>query len=150
MSKSHLEMVRDFHVATSSYVAPFPSVPPDDIVRLRAKLILEEAFEVVGAMFSFPESQLKSAIKDLCEIIDDMQPNVSLANLAKELKDLEYVTLGANLAFGIPDAMFDGVHANNLTKVGGPVRADGKREKPTGYVKFDAARWLAENGGLPS
>jgi len=146
MSKSQLEMVKEFHVATNSPVLPIPGVPPDDRVRLRAKLIMEEAMEVVGAMLGIEEAPLKQAITEINGYIDDIEPQSQLPNVMKELDDLEYVTQGARLEFGLGSESFKAVHDNNMTKVGGPMRADGKREKPPGYKKFDAVKWLAENG----
>lgn len=146
MKKSQLEMVRDFHVATGSPVLPRPGVPPHDRVRLRCNLIMEEALEAVGAMIGFDDEEVKRLVVKINYLIEQIEPQAQLANVGKELNDLLYVTHGAIHEFGLPEQMFDAVHENNMTKVNGPRRADGKREKPPGYVKFDAARWLAQNG----
>jgi len=146
MSKSQLEMVREFHVATGSPVLPSPGVPPHDRVRLRCKLIMEEALEAVGAMIGFHDEEVKRVVLKMNWLIDQIDPQAQLPSVGKELNDLLYVTHGAVLEFGLPEQMFDAVHENNLTKVGGPTRPDGKKEKPPGYVKFDAAKFLAENG----
>ena len=146
MSKSQLEMVREFHVATGSPWLPSPGVPPHDRVRLRAKLILEEALETVGAMIGFHDEDVKRMVLRLNHLIDQIDPQAQLPNVAKELNDLLYVTHGAIGEFGLPESMFEAVHENNMSKLGGPRRSDGKQLKPEGYVKFDAAKFLAENG----
>lgn len=146
MSKSQLEMVKEFHVATGSPVLDKPGIPPHDRVRLRCKLIMEEALEAVGAMIGFHDEDVKRLALRVGYLIDQIDPQAQLPEVAKELNDLLYVTHGALLEFGIPEKMFDAVHENNMTKISGPVREDGKRLKPPGYVKFDAVKWLAENG----
>ncbi len=110
MSKSPLEMVRDFHVAIGSPVLPSPGVPPHDRVRARVKLVFEESMELIGAMIGFHDEEVK------------------------------------RLVLYTSETMFEAVHENNMTKIGGPKNADGKQMKPPGYVKFDAAKFLAENG----
>lgn len=146
MSKSQLEMVKEFHVATGSPVLDSPGVPPHDRVRLRCKLIIEEALEVMGAMLGLHDESVKRLVLQTNHHIDNVDPQAQLPDVGKELCDLAYVVAGAMLEFGIPESMFEAVHENNLTKLGGPRRADGKIGKPPGYKKFDAAQFLAENG----
>lgn len=146
MSKSQLEMVKEFHVATGSPVLPSPAVPPHDRVRLRCKLIMEEAVEAVGAMIGFHDEEVKRFVLRMNYLIDQIDPQAQLPNVGKELNDLLYVTHGAILEFGLPEDMFAAIHANNMTKVSGPRREDGKQMKPANYKKFDAAKFLAENG----
>jgi predicted HAD superfamily Cof-like phosphohydrolase len=150
MSKSQLDMVKEFHVATNSPVLPSPGVPPNDRVRLRVKILLEETIEASCAMLGIPDDRCKEAVKELMCIIDEWfetnDPVPDLPSVGKELNDVLYVAHGALAEFGIPETMFEAVHENNMTKVGGPMREDGKRGKPHGYKKFDPAKFLAENG----
>ena len=61
-----------------------------------------------------------------------------LAPLAHELVDLLYVTYGALDLLGVDaDAAFAEVHRANLSKAGGPRRADGKQLKPEGWRPAD-------------
>ncbi len=63
---------------------------------------------------------------------------VGVLNLG--LADLLYVSYGALDAFGLPaDAIFAEVHRANLSKAGGPRRADGKVLKPPGWRPADVA-----------
>jgi len=71
-----------------------------------------------------------------------------LAAVAKELCDVIYVAYGAAVAFGLDlEPFWDEVHRSNMAKVGGPVRADGKRLKPPGWVPPDIAGVLATLNG---
>lgn len=88
---------------------------------LRAELIREEAAETVAAIL---RGDLIEAIDGLCDILA--------------------VTYGAAAEFGIDLAPFwDEVHRTNMAKAGGPVRGDGKRLKPKGWVGPDIAGILA-------
>lgn len=139
MSGDNLEKVKMFHVATNSPVLPKPGVPPYDRIKLRAKLIIEEALECVGALLGHDESTTRAFVLANCQAIDmEIEPKPDLKKVAKELADLEYVVAGTNLEFGLPaDEIFQAVHVNNMTKVSGPVRDDGKRLKPEGYTPVD-------------
>lgn len=67
---------------------------PDNVVLLRARLIIEEACEIVEAMYE----------RDL-ELVAD------------GLADLDYVNVGTAISFGIPhDEVFREVHRSNMTK----------------------------------
>lgn len=93
--------------------------------RLNAECVMEEATEVAMAIAA-----------------EDM------AATAKELCDVIYVACGAAVAFGIDLApVWDEVHRSNMAKVGGPVRKDGKRLKPEGWVPPDVAGVLATMSG---
>lgn len=94
---------------------------------LRAELIREEAGETINAILS---NDLIGAIDGFC--------------------DLLCVTYGAAAEFGIDLAPFwDEVHRTNMAKVGGPVRADGKRLKPPGWTPPNLAAVLrAQTDGV--
>lgn len=82
---------------------------------LRAELVREEAKELVEAL---EMRDFNGVIKEMCDVI--------------------VVTYGCAVEFGIPIHPFwDEVHASNMRKVGGPVRADGKVLKPEGWQPAD-------------
>ena len=118
--KKQLAQVYQFHQTAGSTGVPTPTKDiPEDVKRLRIRLIQEEAAEVVQAI----ESE-------------------SIDALAKELADLLYVTLGTVESFGLGAAMeevFDAVHSNNMGKFDGDVHTnvDGKIVKKAGYAKPD-------------
>lgn len=89
--------------------------------QLNADCIMEEAQEAYDAILS---GDLAASLKELCDVI--------------------YVAYGAAVAFGVDLAPFwNEVHRSNMAKVGGPVREDGKRLKPEGWVGPDIAGVLA-------
>ena len=60
------------------------------------------------------------------------------AAILKEMCDLQYVLSGLAVSLDLPlEEAFNRVHANNMTKLGGPVREDGKIMKPEGYKKVN-------------
>lgn len=110
--------VEAFHYALGIPVHATPGIRRPE---LRAELIREEAQETVSAIDS---GDLVEAIDGLC--------------------DLLCVVYGAAAEFGVDLAPFwDEVHRTNMAKVGGPVRADGKRLKPPGWRPPDIAGVLA-------
>ncbi len=131
-------LVRDFHVAMNIPVASSLAIPPDARVRLRATLIAEEFFETMASMFG--ESLSLADARSAMRAAMNGEPRVDLVELADGLCDLDYVVAGTRLEFGIDgEAVLAEVHRSNLTKVGGPVRADGKIGKPTGWQPPDIA-----------
>lgn len=140
MSNENLEKVKLFHVATNSPVLPRPNIPPYDRIRLRAKLIIEEALECVGALLGHDEQQTKAFVALNCQAIDmELDPKPDLKKVAKELADLEYVTHGTSLELGLPSqSVFDATHENNMLKVkNGTRREDGKLVKAKDHPNVD-------------
>jgi predicted HAD superfamily Cof-like phosphohydrolase len=115
--------VREFHDAMGATIGEGPAIRDR---ALRVKLILEEAFEFMEAC-GLHNDGLGAACD--CRI---SEPNLVAA--VDALCDLLYVTFGAAVAFGVDlSPFFDEVHRSNMTKVGGPVREDGKVLKPDTY-----------------
>ena len=111
-------MVREFNVALGCERGSTPAVRAGE---LRARLVEEEAAELARALRA----------GDLVEVVDGCC-------------DLQYVTLGAADACGVPlGAFFDEVHRTNMLKVGGPRREDGKVCKPEGWEPPKIAMMLA-------
>jgi predicted HAD superfamily Cof-like phosphohydrolase len=102
-------LVEQFHRAVGLTVGVEPALRDRE---LRASLIREEAAEAVEAI---EKGDFIGAIDGLC--------------------DLLYVVYGAAVTFGIDvEPFFAEVHRANMTKIGGPVRSDGKRLKPAGWL----------------
>lgn len=140
------DMVREFHVAMDIPIAESASVPSDERVRLRAKLITEEYFETMAALFGtvYGAEVLAEAQETVSRVIENATVLVDLPELADGLCDLDYVVAGTRLEFGIPgEAVLAEVHAANMRKTDGPIREDGKRLKPPGWVGPDIAGVLA-------
>ena len=104
--------VLEFHEKFGAVVGESPSIPDSGTVALRINLIEEEVDELKAAL----------AEEDLVATAD-------------ALADLLYVTYGTAVSFGVDiRPVFDEVHRANMTKEGGPTRADGKILKPDGWV----------------
>lgn len=126
-----------------------PVVPSEDRVRLKVRLIVEEACEVVAAAFPDRVGLIEAIYDDLNQIISNSEPNVDLVKMADGLADLAYVVEGANLEFGIDSLkVLKVVHDANMKKEGGGSRLDGKVLKPLGWVAPDVLGELKKQGLL--
>lgn len=141
-------LVSDFHHAMDIPVADKLGVPADERVRLRARLICEEFIETIESLFGKSRNPwIEEAENALATAIESAEVNVDLVELADGLCDLDYVVAGTRLEFGIPgEAVLAEVHKSNMAKKDGPVREDGKRMKPVGWVGPDIAGVLAKRG----
>lgn len=147
--------VIDFHRDHGIPMRATPSIPPDDRVRLRARLLVEELGETLAAMFDENKGiggedvTLAEAIDRLQWCIDEAPVRVDLVGVADGLADVQYVTIGAALEFGLPfDAVWAEVCRSSATKKGATRRADGKIEKPAHYSPPDVRGVLFD--GEPS
>jgi predicted HAD superfamily Cof-like phosphohydrolase len=134
-------LVRDFHEAMGIPVACCPSVPSNDRVRLRARLACEEFLETLGAMFGSQAGNqfIEEARRALAKVLET-PVLVDLVELADGLCDGDYINAGTRLEFGIDGAaVLAEVQRSNMSKVGGPVRADGKILKGPNYSPPDIA-----------
>lgn len=120
---------------------------------------------VVNVSFSERELFLRGSLideeaRELAAEIDNLRMRIvngepfsvhDVADLLKEMADLQYVISGLAVAFGLPlDAVFADVHASNMSKLGPdgkPIyREDGKVVKGPNYAPPDiteyARHWL--------
>lgn len=141
--------VTEFHKAFGQAIGEKPAVPSDDVVRLRAKLVAEEAFEFIRSLVRSPS--VDELLKATQVVISRATVAVDLVEAVDALADLDYVVEGSRLAFGVdgvPVAAL--VHANNLSKLGPdgkPLkRPDGKVVKPDTWVPPDVAGELRRQG----
>jgi predicted HAD superfamily Cof-like phosphohydrolase len=134
------------HKAFGHPILDKPTVPPDDRVRLRVELVVEETLELVVACFEHCDDGRFAQIRDdLREIVKHYPVKVDLPLAADALEDIQVVCEGFNLEMGIDSGPISvEVHRTNMAKAGGPVRADGKREKPAGWVPPNIAALLDE------
>ncbi|MEQ1680028.1 MAG: hypothetical protein E8D52_08200 [Nitrospira sp.] len=104
-------MVEAFHTRFEIVTQTTPMDVSEETKHLRVRLIQEEFDELKEAMASG-----------------------NLAEVAKEMADLLYVTYGTAVSYGIDmEPVFQEVHRSNLSKIGGYKRADGKWVKPPTY-----------------
>lgn len=113
------EQVSEFHRAFDQPVLDWPQVPPDERVRLRLRLVLEEAFELLEACVVTTRLRSVDLLREkVFELIEDVEVKVGLVALADALADLDYVSEGTRLEFGIDGAPIAAeVHRSNMAKV---------------------------------
>lgn len=120
-----MEEVAQFKEAHGHKLPDKLHTPDEKRLDLLTDLIIEECTEVMDAIYD-----------------DDGNLKINHVELAKELADLVYVTVGLAVECGIPlDKVWDEVHASNMAKIGPDgkfvVREDGKILKPEGWQKPD-------------
>jgi predicted HAD superfamily Cof-like phosphohydrolase len=141
------EQLLEFHEVMAVPVLAEPTVPTDDRVRLRCRLIAEECIEFLEACYPYAHDTIKALRAEIAYLTNpDVYHaiRVSLPEAADALADIAYVVEGTNLEFGIDGAaVLSEVHRANMAKADGPVREDGKRLKPPNWVGPDIAAVLA-------
>jgi predicted HAD superfamily Cof-like phosphohydrolase len=147
-----LEQVTEFHETFDHPVGSHPQIPTDERVRLRMRLIAEEFFEAMEAVFvrNTPKISLAEISGEVDDYIRRAAIDVDLPSLADALGDLDYVVEGCRIEFGIDGKpIADAIHAANMAKVGGGKRADGKHQKPEGWQPPDIEGELIKQGWRP-
>ena len=142
---THADKVREFYekyqqeqfLADDGAAASLENMG-NDRVDLRMKLIAEEFFELVAAVYNEQAAyELESAWNGLFSdgVTDERRNDVVAA--ADATGDLRYVIEGFDLAAGIPaEKVFDEIHSSNLSKLGKdgfPIISDGTL-KPKGKI----------------
>lgn len=132
--KKAYEDVREFHKMFGLTVADSPQIPENDVFNLHKGLIDEEDVELNLAFGYDAEGRCRLREPDMVKIAD-------------ALADSIYVRIGAALAFGIPiHAIWEVVQESNMSKVGGPIREDGKVMKPSDWKAPDILSVLIAYG----
>lgn len=137
--------VREFHRVMGVQDLAGLGVPDEPTVRLRLRLVLEEAFELVEATLAraVDFARLRDLEERVSHLVDHASFSVSIVGVADALADIDYVVAGTRLAFGIDgDAVADEVHRANMAKApGGIVKRNdfGKVVKPDGWTPPDVA-----------
>lgn len=153
MLTNALKAVAEFHNAGGAPVrwGPFGGVPDIAELKLRRRLIKEEAQELRDALtdcideLTASEALIKAGDMDgLSELMSDAASKNPLVSILDGLCDLTYVVLGTALSLGFDlDAAFAEVHRSNMTKFPTTLREDGKVQKGPNYEAPDLARVLA-------
>lgn len=144
MQTPHQLRIEEFMRAAGQCVPRNPLVPPMEIRRLRAELILEEAIETIYAL-GFSVVQLP----DTSLIIQPYGANVfDLAAIVDGCVDTSVVAIGTLSACGVQDdPMLQLVDANNLDKIKRGTRGpSGKFLKPADHKPPDIQTELERQG----
>lgn len=133
--------VRHFMELAKQATPEYPIIPNEEVRLLRAKLILEEAFEQLEALGIQPcWENGDGRTYDVCDTIKLLpQGEPNLAEIADGICDQVYVSVGTAVACGIDlKPIWELVHEANLAKFGsGSTIREGKQMKPPGWVAPD-------------
>jgi len=123
--KQLINDVKAFHEVLDMPISSIPSLNiPEERIRLRSNLILEE----------------------YCELMNGIEEK-NLVKIADGMADTIYVIIGAALEFGINLVpVWEEVQKTNMTKAGGLLREDGKRLKPEGWEPPNIKAVLIKQG----
>lgn len=143
MPTDHCWSVGMFMYLAGQEIPDAPSIPSDEVRRLRAKLTLEEAFEAIEALgfkVTYKDCDLGNQGENLT-LVDLGAEAFDLEGVIKESLDQHVIATGTLLSCGVAltaDLQRE-VDCNNLIKFrkdkDGHRRADGKWVKPSDHPK---------------
>lgn len=120
--KKQLKQVLGFH---KKFKDIDPQHPTIDIPHIRKKM------------------RIKLMQEELAEVVEAIENNHDISELAKELADLMYVALGTVCAYGLQnkfEEIFNEVHASNMSKI---YAGEGQKPlKTESYFKADISKIL--------
>lgn len=152
------EQVETFHRAMGQPVLDKPQIPDEATVRKRLRFIAEEFRELMTACLADPHASDMNLAQSYetvvaTDLLVDMvtrcplKEEIDLPEVVDALADLDYVIEGMRLEFGVNGApIAERVHEANMAKLAGPVREDGKRLKPDGWMPPDVGEALRLQG----
>lgn len=141
----HYKRIEQFMKLAKQETPAVATLPSEDIRRLRAKLIFEEAMETIKALgfeITLRTGLLQTAISDPADLSFHQMHTPDIIEIIDGCCDISVVTIGALIACGVPDQPFlEAVDTNNLAKFGPghTIREDGKLVKPPGHKPPDIA-----------
>lgn len=146
------EQVAEFMDATGQRRRDKPEAPPADEIRLRLRLVMEEAFELLSACIDDGDVRMTALGLEhvVMGLIEDARLDlaVDVVAVADALADIDYVVEGTRQCFGIEGhPIAREVHLANMRKVrDGHVDEHGKFCKPSNWRPPDIAGCLEEQG----
>lgn len=158
------DSVRQFMLVSEQECPTEPTIPRQHILKLRGKLIMEEAFETLTALGLTACIELGDGeFLDIfgVELRHSGTPNLTL--IADGIADTHYVLTGTSVACGInEEKVFNEVHRSNMSKcwtstdVANATRRDAQELHQATvpmefwyagqkYVKIGKNKWLVKN-----
>lgn len=139
--------VRAFHLKYGHPVRWSPTVPADDEVRFRMKLVGEEFVEFIDACAGH-SGDVSAATSSWREAIAEMVIALDMPAAVDAIADLMYVLEGTAAAFGVhmPPVLAEVQRANMSKDPNGP---DKKPVKPEGWTPPDVEGVLRAQGWKP-
>lgn len=139
-------MVERFHRKMGLTVGDSPAIREPE---LRARLILEEAFETVQGLLGGHAADLFA-----CHVVIrhpfDHTALPDLPSVADGIADLIYVAAGTAVACGVDmHPVLEAVDQANMAKAGGGLDENGKLKKPEGWLPPDIHYELRLQGWKP-
>lgn len=140
-----MKHVRKFHLAFGCPNPSKPTVPSDERLLLRLRLVLEEVCELLDAAGATIRISDGEGIMS-CSVYVTMS-SFDMVKVADALADIDYVVEGMRLELGIDgEPIAAEVHRSNMAKVGATQREDGKILKPPGWIPPDIEGELRKQG----
>lgn len=138
------EQVKDFMIKAGQNCPDKPTIPDEATRILRIRLELEELLELAeasGVLIYHSNIGHRGKITkiDMKDVSFVCEGEVNLLEVADALTDIDYVNLGAAVAYGIDlDPFQDEVHQNNMSKFFDGYRDEnGKWRKGPSYKPVD-------------
>jgi len=132
-----------------------PRVPGDEMVRFRLMILFEEAFELLDACTCDTEAYkadrrfYESVRTDVGSLLNIRMIDVDIVEVADALADIDSVSEGMRLAFGIDGRpIADEVFRSNWSKTA-PTEGAHKLVKGPGYFPPDVEGQLKKQGWVP-
>ena len=144
-SSDHQKRVIDFMRKAKQEIPNSPTLPEFVILRLRAKLIAEEAIELINALgFTLFCKGVKVEFQNL-KLHHEFGPDI--LGIMDGCGDLSVVTIGTLASCGIPDIpVLELIDENNLAKFGPghSIDPNGKLIKPPDHQPPDLDKLLSD------
>lgn len=147
--RERLSLLREFHRHAQQTINNVPTEPSAELAISRARLVLEETFELCSALgvqvnivtgkgARLPLNMLSFGVEhwrpfnEVIELVPER--SVDFVKAVDAMRDLDYVVCGTDLVLGTAAAAedtFEEVHRSNMAKVSGGENA--KAVKPTNW-----------------
>lgn len=143
----HYKRIEQFMRLAKQETPNSPKIPSRDVLKLRAKLIFEEALETINALGMTLEADRDC--RYTFQIVDEgKEPD--LIEVVDGICDISVVSYGTLISLGVTDKeVIELVDNNNLAKFGPghTIRDDGKLVKPPNHQPPDIAKVIKLQGG---